>query len=1191
MGDTVRRLFNRGWIVLLIVGLFFATHHQALSQQPHYVQVQFNRYLSPFDRQGIEKQSIDFLHYIPHKTYIIHTDHVGIQWLQSSDWVDSIAPVSSQLKLDAHLVSSIQSPAFKSFAPQKDVKKSIRIIFQPGTGFIEARKILYQFDADVPPSQTGYDSAFTLNDVKVPVHALMDLANEDTVFLMTELEPPAEPTNANAQQTANMDDIQRGGITGYDLDGSGVSIGVWDVGGVLLNHPQFTGRVSQEDSAQPDHFHPSHVAGTIGANGAGTPQTEGMAPHVTLLCWNTSLDDAEIEANAHRIVASNHSYRAGLEYTYDDSVNRWKKRSVVPSQNGINAIYGKYNFKSWSFDRIASLTNLNIVVSAGNNRVDFTQPPRNIITGVQPSQSSGDFALGYDTINSIGAGKNVITVGAISDLPTGATRILDTAMTDFSSWGPTDDGRIKPDISANGDRLLSLNNSMNVPTKLQSGTSMSAPVVTGTIANLTQLFRRRYGGFDPGNSSMKAILIHTARDAGTFGPDYRFGWGVLDARKAADFIYKQGTEGNHLIVDSIVNGSKTYTANTVGSASIVATLVWTDPPAVPDIGLIVDATSKLINDLDLKITGPGGEYLPWTLDSNNPSMPAIRDFENHIDNVEQVAIDVPRNGVYTIEVSGQVNLGFAQSYSLCVSGLEMNEAQSGSASTPRVYILNPHAGKSARLITPIQVHTESSSLLTRLSIRLNDELIHEVNIEPASNSIIHPASVYVYDASVALNTFMLDNGLYTVESFATNDQNEVGGNGALFNIQNVGVAFNLTPNGERRTAELLNTPNKILAGLFIEEDGYYAIETHAVTDQISADTIITLLGPDSQNTVISSDDDSGVDLFSKTVPFLQGGNFYFVSITGFQGSTGWFGIDVVTTDAPPEPTDEQPPSPVDVIPLQVNQPEKFFINDFGDEQFFTFTTTMLSNYRIRALPEEFNRLGSFKLELYRPDDLLNPIEEGTFVNEISRNIEAGQTLMLKVTAPKTKGTYLLEVAGLSDADPLPVNRARTPVTHEFKTMEPEDRWFTLQVPSTTTYMIDIENIGNDLSVPLNIFMYGPNDPDKKIGQLLLHDKPKAIFIKHLNRENTYYLQLLSESGQGEYNIRFDNPNLRVLFSGNNPLSNMTPQDFAVIQPLSGSRNYEAMIQHPDLESAYIKIEDGRAVDEQPQAVLDWQVHP
>jgi hypothetical protein len=121
-------------------------------------------------------------------------------------------------------------------------------------------------------------------------------------------------------------------------------------------------------------------------------------------------------------------------------------------------------------------------------------------------------------------------------------------------------------------------------------------------------------------------------------------------------------------------------------------------------------------------------------------------------------------------------------------------------------------------------------------------------------------------------------------------------------------------------------------------------------------------------------------------------------------------------------------------------------------------------------------------------------------------------------------------------------------------------------------------------------MYGPNDPEKLIGQLYLDGKPKATFIKHLTRNETYYIQLLSETGLGSYSLRFDNPNLRDLFSKSNPLINLQPNNFTIIQPGKHAGVSNVLVQDPVMESTFFEMENGRVLDEPPQVIDDWKLY-
>ena len=106
--------------------------------------------------------------------------------------------------------------------------------------------------------------------------------------------------------------------------------------------------------------------------------------------------------------------------------------------------------------------------------------------------------------------KNVITVGAVNDAVSGGQRDPAAAsMSSFSGWGPVDDGRVKPDLVANGVGLYSTDSGNDNDYRTMSGTSMASPNAAGTAALLVDLYRDRSGGSFPLAASLKALLIHS----------------------------------------------------------------------------------------------------------------------------------------------------------------------------------------------------------------------------------------------------------------------------------------------------------------------------------------------------------------------------------------------------------------------------------------------------------------------------------------------------------------------------------------------------------------------------------------------------------------------------------------------------------------------------------------------------------
>ncbi|MHC5184724.1 MAG: S8 family serine peptidase [Planctomycetota bacterium] len=267
---------------------------------------------------------------------------------------------------------------------------------------------------------------------------------------------------------------------------------------------------------------------------------------------------------------------------------------------------------------------------------------------------------GYDTISAVEIAKNIMTVGAVNDAVTSGQRDPSKAtMSSFSCWGPSDDGRIKPDIVANGVGLYSSLSSTNSSYASYSGTSMSSPNACGAAALLLQQHADLFGGQFMRASTLKGLIIHTTDDLGTAGPDYRNGFGLMNTQAAADLMMGAANYPNKdILIEDTVTTSQTIH------------LCWTDPPGAAQTGL--DNTTRiLVNDLDLRIIHPNSItiYEPFVLDPLNPTAAATTG-DNNLDNVEQVEIAAPPvSGVYTVEVTykGTLTNGI-QDFSLVTTG-------------------------------------------------------------------------------------------------------------------------------------------------------------------------------------------------------------------------------------------------------------------------------------------------------------------------------------------------------------------------------------------------------------------------------------------------------------------------------------------------------------------------------------------
>jgi hypothetical protein len=318
-------------------------------------------------------------------------------------------------------------------------------------------------------------------------------------------------------------------------------------------------------------------------------------------------------------------------------------------------------------------------VSNGNT-VEFTA------TDTVPSNNC---SLGYDCIGFGSLAKNIIVVGA-SDILTATDKRYsapsDVIKSSYSSAGPRDDGAIKPDIITTGTDVASASTAENTTgsnlISVGSGTSYSAPIVSGIIGLWMQIYKQLFPNLELNAASAKTLMVHSASEAGTVGPDPWNGWGYINSKKGAELLV--GKSNNTIIFNDEVLNSGTPNQKVVtasGTEPLKVTISWIDPEYVIPANLTwADAynnrISRLINDLDLRIidTTDNTVYYPWKLNANSPMTPATK-ADNTVDNVEQVVIDAPVPGRnYRVEITNKGNLvnnsgtSAPQNYSIMVTG-------------------------------------------------------------------------------------------------------------------------------------------------------------------------------------------------------------------------------------------------------------------------------------------------------------------------------------------------------------------------------------------------------------------------------------------------------------------------------------------------------------------------------------------
>lgn len=452
--------------------------------------------------------------------------------------------------------------------------------------------------------------------------------------------------NVDAAASTRADHLNSGGSLGLSLDGQGMTAHVWDGGLTRGTHQEFDGpggsnRVTQGDGASSLSDHATHVTATMVASGF-TAAAKGMATHAQAetFDWNSDLSEMASEASAGMLI-SNHSYGYG-----------WRNQF---GQVQLPAWYGgAYIAESRDLDDILYNAPYYMMFTSGGNDGDDNTANTNPLDGNS----------NYDKLSAYKCAKNNVVVAAANDANVNSDGTLNSySIASFSSEGPTDDYRIKPDITGNGVGVYSALSSSNSAYGSYNGTSMASPNVSGTALLLQQHYNDVKGSFMRG-ATLKGLILHTAEDGGSNGPDAIYGWGLMNAKAAAEAISDEGNTA--LIQELTLNQGQSYQI-TVSAAGgpLYASICWTDPAGTANTGTANLTTPVLVNDLDIRVTQNSDTYLPWALTSITSNAKT----DNDVDPYERVDID-NASGSYTITVThkGSLTSG-SQAYSLVVTGL------------------------------------------------------------------------------------------------------------------------------------------------------------------------------------------------------------------------------------------------------------------------------------------------------------------------------------------------------------------------------------------------------------------------------------------------------------------------------------------------------------------------------------------
>ena len=639
------------------------------------------------DAEGVEVQ-----HALPGNRYLVRADDAGA--LGGAPGVRAVQRYSAREKISRDGLRAAAST--RPFV-------TIRVVFHEDTTFDAAFAAVEAAGGTIEtPLTVAYDRPQRL-EVRIPPGMIGTLARNEAVFGVYGRPFHMAPMNDKAATLSHVTPLYS---APYDLDGTGIVLSMFEVNDcgstpcskVDASHPEFSGRVTVNTSTD-NSRHATHVAGTIIAKGINTT-AKGMAPNATLQEFNgSSITQLFVDKNALgalNVTADNNSWGFVFGWQSDGSgTTPWVWHDTIDYYGGYDS------FISAPYDKIAidPAVNVLFVHSSGNDGINgqpdldtngrhlHTDINGNVVTNeifcyskngsgtdcpaptctagnsTKATDDAGNVGVphceiikhkiydAYGTMSLMGAPKNVLAVGACD---------ANAGIGFFSSRGPAVDGRVKPDLMAMGvDQYSTIPGGFYAS---MNGTSMSAPVVTGIAGVVAQQWKRTFNA-RPSAQQLKTLLIAGARDqVGTAGidlpgPDYAYGFGLVDAQASVDIIRADTPASTHIRTASIGNGEILEIPLAITTAGkFRAVLGWADPevllpPATDTEDPLADKT--LVNDLDLKIVDTvGNTTLPYVLDKDHPTAAATRGV-NSVDNTEVVEIANAVPGNYKAVITGK----------------------------------------------------------------------------------------------------------------------------------------------------------------------------------------------------------------------------------------------------------------------------------------------------------------------------------------------------------------------------------------------------------------------------------------------------------------------------------------------------------------------------------------------------------
>ncbi|MCH8332162.1 MAG: S8 family serine peptidase, partial [Bacteroidetes bacterium] len=511
--------------------------------------IQFNDIPSNGQKQIIKDIGVILLDYIPYYAYIAAIPAGFDPALLSNSNVRSIIDIKAVYKTAPSLLDT-ELPVW-ALQPNDQIALHVKP-FKDQTKADLINAMQYE-------GYTVTDERHNQRSIKVnvPIKDILRLASLPFVQYIEPTTPPPTHDDQPGRSLHRSNAINTDNPLGLKFDGSGVTVGIAD-DGAIGPHIDFTGRLTNVVGS----FGGSHgdMTGGICA-GAGNlnPRMKGMATGADLRMYTIfqypQINNAVTYLNNDGVVITSTSYSQGFGGTY-----------TTDSEDIDEQIYDN--------------PVLIHIFSAGNSG--------NSDHGYGAGPGWGNITGGYK------ASKNVVACGNLDNKDD---------LENSSSKGPADDGRIKPDLCANGYQQISTDPGNTYAAG--GGTSAASPGVAGCFVQLYHAFKDLNAGVNPESGLIKACFLNTAEDLGNPGPDFKHGWGRVNAYKA----YKILDNGTYLEATISQNDNNSHSITVPsGTMQLRAMVYWTDVE-----GSAI-ASKALVNDINMVVVTPANDSIePWVL--------------------------------------------------------------------------------------------------------------------------------------------------------------------------------------------------------------------------------------------------------------------------------------------------------------------------------------------------------------------------------------------------------------------------------------------------------------------------------------------------------------------------------------------------------------------------------------------------